>query len=420
MVTSKILLAQPTLSGIIRETASYNNMSIGQTRSILLIGHSDTNFQNTPYQVGSMNDAINWLKADDSSPLLRGLLEAYNNGCRDIWLFSAAPMSEYVSDISDRNTEKVSLGNKTFYEKYYERLTVAYDLLSQYDLFDIVVPIETTFCQSDGIDFTTPLSQFCNDIFTKTSKFVMSVMGTRAIAYTQGLIDEMSSKVSILTELDAPIQDEWDLDLYVEDPRIDFFGEKGKNIMVVVGEGIVISRQMSRTYSANYAVQAASLLATTPLDRSIFGITFPNVAGFAGFELNQAQITQLTESKLNPVLKTQRGKRGQSFQTFLVSDNSLAETGSDFWSINQVRLVAFCVNTIKSYGEAYIGTIAKDSFKQVVYDFFNMLRANGQIKDYTLSVKFTNNIGRAEISVGLTPIFGIRNVYFTVETGPGT
>lgn len=57
---------------------------------------------NDPYQVNDMQEAINLLRADSTSPLLRGLLEVYNAGARDIWLVAAAPMEEYVSNIDER------------------------------------------------------------------------------------------------------------------------------------------------------------------------------------------------------------------------------------------------------------------------------------------------------------------------------
>ena len=477
---TNILLAPPKLSGSIRETVFYDPMTIGQTRPILLIGHSDTDFQQTPYHVASMQQAVNWLKADSSSPLLRALLEAYNAGCRNIWLFSAAPMSEYVSDISSRNITKAEFGNKTFYEKYYDRLEAAYQLLSEYDTFEIVVPVEASFSQTRLVDFTTQLSNFCANTFEKTSNQPMGVIGTRARAYDSGFVREIfgtpltvtiqSEYYPLLDDYGDPILDDYGdpvlaaveqphkellLDnygnpIYVGNPefygplttstgdpildsngnpiyvgdtlynKMSDIGQIGRNIMVVIGEGIVISRQMSRTYSASYAVQVGALLSVVPLSRSIFGIRFSNMAGLAGNGFSAEDIDKLTQAKLNPVVRTQTGKRGRSFETMLVTDNSLALDSSDYWSINQTRLVSACANDLKKYGEAYIGTTAKDSFKQVIYDYFRRLQRTNQIKDFSLAVQFVPRSGKATIDVGLMPVFGVRNVYFTVESGPGS
>jgi hypothetical protein len=277
---STVLLSNPSISGEIRETAFYQPLSLGQTRPILLLGHSDAADQQTPFRVTSLKTAVNWLQADSSSPLLRSMLEAYNAGSRDIWLYSVAPMSEYRADLSIRNTVEVVLGNKTFYEKYHERLQAAYAILKDYDIFQIIVPIEASFCDTSDIDFATPLAQLCEDIFTTSSRCVMGVLGTRAIQYNQTLFNNISND-SILSTI----------------------GEKGRYIMVVMGEGIILNNQMSVTYSAPIAVQVAALLSVVRLSRSIFGIRFNGVASMAGFDLTDAQIKQLAEAKINPGLK---------------------------------------------------------------------------------------------------------------------
>lgn len=390
-------ISNPKISGQIRDTAFYEPLTMGRTRPLLLIGHSDAPDQETPYRVGSMKEAVNWLQADSTAPLMRGLLEAYNAGCRDIWLYSAAPMSEYRSDIASRNSVEASLGNKTFYEKYHERLQKAYSLLRNYDTFQVIVPLEASYCKTSDIDFTTPLAQLCEDIFTKSSRSAMGVIGTRASQYNQALFTEM-----------------------VTDSTLSTIGSKGRYIMVVSGEGVIINQQMSSTYNGSLSTQVAALLATVPLDRSIFGINLSGVASISGFDMNEAQIKQMTEARINPVLRTQRGKRGQPFECWLTTDNSLAPFGSDYWSINQVRVVSDIANTLKSYGEAFVGTIATESFKQVVYDYLEGLARTQQITDYNADVQVVPRTGTATITLSIVPVFGIRNIYFTVETGPGS
>lgn len=394
---TQLLLSAPKISGEIRKNSQYNRMTIGETAPILLIGHSDALEQERPYRVSSMRDAINWLQADSSAPLLRGLLEAYNSGCRDIWLYSAAPMSEYYADVSVRNDVQVDLGNKTFYERYHERLATAYDILKEYDIFQVVVPLEASICDTSDIDFATPLAQLCEDIRASSGHSTLGVIGTRSAQYNQALIDNT-----------------------LDDSVFDTIGGKGKYIMAVWGEGIIANAQMSRTYSGSMSTFAGALLCTVPLSRSIYGLVLSNVISLSGNDLSTAQKDQLTKGKINPVVQTQRGKRGQTFRTMFISDNTMAPDNSDFWSMNQMRTLSVCINTIKSYGEAYIGTNAYQNFKQIVRDFFRGLVVGDYIKDYTLDIRADNSIGRVYVDVGITPIFGIRNIYFTVETGPGS
>lgn len=396
-MATNILLSQPKITGTINQTAFYQPMTIGLTSPVMLLGHSNAPEHMSPYKVGSMKDAINWLNAESTSPLLRSLLEAYNIGCRDIWLCSVGPMTEYIADIADRNTIKVELGNKTFYEKYYERLDEAFAILREYDYFTYITAAETSYCQTGDVDFATQLATFCEDIFANTSRCVVGVLGTRADGYGQTVYDEMANNITSIT-----------------------IGDKGKYIIVVSGEGVVISPQMSSTYASSYATQVLALLATVPLTRSIFGVKFANISSLVGADLNDTQKEALMQAKVNPVLRSQRGKRGQTFETLLLTDNSMAPDNSDFWSINQVRLMAETVNQIKEYAEAFIGTNASEDFKTLINNMFDQMVNNEIIKSYTLSFETIPTTGTIKIYVGLAPIFGIRNIYFTVMTGPGS
>lgn len=394
---TQLLISSPKLSGTIRYSSQYQPMTIGQSAPILLIGHSDADRQQDTYRVSSMTDAINLLKADSRSPLLRALLEAYNGGCRDIWLYSIGPMSEYEPDVSKRNDVRVEWDNKTFYEIYHEKLELAYNVLQEYDIFQVVVPVEASFVETSDIDFITPLATLCENIRANTGQSTLGVIGTRAQAYNQDLID-----------------------LAVADTVFDTIGDKGKYVMTVWGEGLVAHSQMSNTYSGSIATMVGALICNTPISRSIFGINFRNVINIVGTDLSTAQKDQLTQSKINPVIRTQRSKRGQSYQTRLISDNTIAPDGSTFWSMNQMRTLSICVNTIKSYSQSYIGTTALESLKLIIRDFLTSLVVNNYIKDYSLLIRTNPREGMFYIDIGLIPIFGIRNIYFTVESGAGS
>jgi hypothetical protein len=393
---TSILLSPPKIEGTIKYRPFYQSMELGSTAPILLIGHADALEMETPYRVYDMQAAINWLSAGQAQPLLRALMEAYNTGARDIFLYAAAPMSEYVSDLSDRNTVKVEFGNKTFYELYYERLAAAYEILSNYEDFEVVVPVEASFCDNADIDFVKPLADFCNSVFTRTSTSTVGILGSRSVAYNQDLYDNV-----------------------VVDSNLQSVGDNGKLVMMVMGEGILVQPQFSQSYAASYATQVAAMYASKSLQRSIFGLRFRIVSGMAGFNLSEAQIKQLVTAKVNPVVRSQKGKRGQSFQTKLISDNTLAADGSDYWSINQMRLVNYCVNEIKSISKGFIGTNASESFKQTIYDFMRLLLSNEIINDYGLAIETNPREGKATVVVSIQPVFSIRSIYFTVETGPG-
>ena len=97
------LIGRPTLRGSMRESPLYQTMGLGLTEPVFLVGHSDALELNDPYRVTTIQEAINKFEAATDSPLLRGLLEAYYGGARDIYLVAAAPMGDYESTVADRN-----------------------------------------------------------------------------------------------------------------------------------------------------------------------------------------------------------------------------------------------------------------------------------------------------------------------------
>jgi hypothetical protein len=230
---------------------------------------------------------------------MRSLLECYNAGCKDIWIYPVAPMSEYVDTISDRITIgfKTGLGSKNFYQKYYDRLTAAYTILNDWDNFQIIVPVEAVFYDAGGVDFATQLVNFCSTNYTVTGTVSLGVLGTRI---KDAVLDTAIQKMST-------------------DTRIPTFGDAGKNVMVVVGEALMHLPQMTTSYSSTLATQVAANLAVGSMARSIAGMKLFGAVSLVGPDLSSAQIDKLTLAKLNPAVRTKRGKRGGSYETMLLT-----------------------------------------------------------------------------------------------------
>lgn len=127
--------------------SKYQPVDQFNTNNILLIGHTDALVSYEITKIGSMQDAVNILRADVNSPLLRGVFDAYSCGARDIFIMSAGPMSEYVENVAERNTkihkDDVNV-TYSFYENYFNSLAKCYSLLEQYDFLDFIVPLEAS------------------------------------------------------------------------------------------------------------------------------------------------------------------------------------------------------------------------------------------------------------------------------------
>jgi hypothetical protein len=181
------IVISPNKSTVVNYKPSYEQLNADNTSTILLIGHANGIEFNNPINVRSMQSAIDLLGADLSSPLLRGVFDAYAAGARDIMICATAPMSEYVDKYSDRNTSSTLFGRNdatpseyTFYERYYERLEETYSVIKDLDFIDIIVPLETSIIKTGGVDFITQLADYCADFHNTTGYVQIGVIGSRS------------------------------------------------------------------------------------------------------------------------------------------------------------------------------------------------------------------------------------------------
>jgi hypothetical protein len=390
------------MSGSIKETMMYTALGLGLTDALLLIGHADADVMYEPYRVTDMQKAVNFLKADQNSPLLRTMLEAYNAGSRDIWIYPVAPMSEYEPFTSLRLNVRSDWGNKNFYEKYYERLEIAYPQLLHRDDFKVVTAIEaphyyTGYSSEDGVDFTSQLVNFCDLLYTNTGNVCLGVIGTRIDQISTSIIDDIAT-----------------------DQRLGQFVDNSKFVMVVLGESLNFIPQLTFSYPQSVSTQVAIMLSLLPMNKSVVGLKLPNAMSLSGRNLSDEEVALLASSKINPAVRSQRGKRGMLYQVNLLTDNTLATDGSNYWSMSSMKTVAQCINQVRHFGFQFIGQVRGfESLKQAVGNYLNLLAKKSMINGYSFNMKNNNMYTKAYIDIALQPIYSIKNIYFTVEIGPG-
>lgn len=115
------------------------------------------------------------------------------------------------------------------------------------------------------------------------------------------------------------------------------------------------------------------------------------------------------------------GKRGQPFQTYLLSDNTLAQTGSDYWSLVQLRLVSFTIRQFQILGRRYIGS-SFNIFQDKAIEFFKRLIASGMINGGGSTIKVTRdnfNYYQANVDIVLQPYTSLRQILVSVKVGSG-
>lgn len=396
------LLSRPTVSGAMFESPDYTNMGVGFTDRVFLIGHADGLALGDPYQVGSMKEAVKALGANPDTPLLRGLLETYYSGARDIWIIAAAPLSEYVEDLEERLEPNPEWDGQNFYERYYDRLQFTYDLLASFEAPQYVVPMHAPVFRCGGVDFVTQLADHCALSFENTQTVRIGVIGSNVEAWTEEIVTEL-----------------------VEDPRWSTMGGSGKFVMTVLGTGLYNIQEMVTTHQGPLNTSVAAMAAQQPLNVGMTHQRLSTVITTNFADLTPSQLERICNAKLNPVVRSIRGKRGRAFEVRLLTDNMLAANGSDFWSLAQVKLVMIVIEEIQRMGKRYLGTVGYPMFKDEVNQYMLDLATQNVIRNYSLDFtrvqpeetqRFSETV---EIDVALQPYFGVRTITFQASVGPG-
>lgn len=394
-------LSAPSLSGTMRESPLYQAMGNGLTDRVFLLGHSDGLELNDPYRVMSVQEAVNVLQANVASPLLRGLIETYYSGCRDIHIVAVAPMSEYVGDVIHRNdvhndATPGALEGTTFYQRYHDRLQTTLNMLLEWDLPQVIVPLEASFLNAGSVDFLTQLTVHCANAFASTGVLRIGFLGCR------GTLDDAA------------------VEALVADERLTTQGSAGKFVAIIAGEGLINVSELPTIYATSPVASIAGELSSMRLDRGLCYHRLQNVIGTTHPDLRKGQIERLAQAKVNPLIRLPVGRRGASFQTALATDNTLGQDGSDYWSLLQVRLISKALDRLRAIGRSSIGTASLADVKGAVNDYFLRLVSENTIRGFSAYVRKDDfDRGKVLIDVSVKPFFGLREIRFGATIGPG-
>ena len=412
---------QPTVplgnrSSVITYRPSYDDINQSNTSSILLIGHADNLKLNNPIRIKSIQNAVDLLGADSTSPLLRGVFDAHRAGARDIFICAAAPMSEYVLNFSDRNTSYLYLDSnnatpspKTFYEKYYERLQTTYSIIKELDYIDVVVPLETSFIRTGSVDFLTQLVDYCKDFHNYTGYVQIGIIGTRSQGISSSDIDIMESNLNIVNKYTT----------YSAGTNT-ISSDKGRYVIPVYGEATFSHPVQQLTYTSPVAAAYAGLLVSTPLSMSLIRKRLPGALSLFGSDLNSNDLNRLDQIGVNTIYRGNKARRGVSFEVYVTNDYTLANKNSVFHKAPQLRLTALLASEVKGYGYDSIGKFGYDKVVSNVRNMLELLKGNRVISDYDFKAKPSEtDRGVIYLYINVISSLGLKAINLSLAAGPG-
>lgn len=394
---------------------SFQPLEQYKTNSILLIGHSDALEINAPMRIGSIQEAIDLLKADFNSPLLRGIFDAYACGARDIYICSSAPMKEYVAITGDRlnsmpthSYEDATPILMNFYQKYYNRLISTYASLERYDNIDIIVPLEASIIGTGDVDFVTQLATHCQNFHDETGAIMLGVIGSRSDGISSSNIDVFESDINFTDKYT----------MYNPDNSI--AGDMGKFVIPIYGEIIINHNFLNISYTSSAAASVAGLLSETAVNQSLIRKKIPSAFGLSGVNLSQAEVDRLDALGINTLIRNNRSRRGNSYEIYLTNDHTMANTSSVYAKTPQMRLISMVINEIRALGDNSVSRFSAQKLIEDVKKMLQFLKTNNIIRDYALEAYADSLVkGKIYFDINLTSSLGLRKISFSISSGQG-
>jgi hypothetical protein len=403
-------------SSVVTYRPSYQDINQSNTSSILLIGHADNIKLNNPIKIKSIQSAVDLLGADATSPLLRGVFDAYNAGARDIFICASAPMSEYVSNFSDRNVAYDYLGStyatptsKTFYERYYDRLDTTYSIIKELDFIDVVVPLETSFIRTGSVDFLTQLVNYCRDFHNYTGYVQIGIIGTRSEGISSSDVDLMESNSNIKNKYTT-----------YSTGTNNVSSDKGRYVIPIYGEATFSHTIQQMTYVSSVAAAYAGLFVSSPMSMSLIRKRLPGALSLFGDNLSSTYINKLDTLGINTIFRGNKARRGNPFEVYVTNDYTLANKNSVFSKAPQMRLVSLVASEVKGYGYDSIGKFGYDKVVSSVSALLELLKSSKTIVDYDFKAKPSETTrGVIYLYINMISSLGLKTVNLSLAAGPG-
>jgi len=402
-------------SSVITYKPSYEDINFSNMESLLLIGHADGLELNSPIKIRSVQHAVELLNADIKSPVLRGVFDAYDSGAKNIFICAAAPMTEYVDDIDKRLISSTYIDyasatpiSKTFYERYYERLSVTYSVLSVLDFIDVIVPLEVSIIKTGGVDFVSQLANYCDLFHNETGYVQIGVIGSRTNGITSADIDEIENNDSLSNKFT------------VYNISGNIVSDAGRYVVPVYGEALFSHAQLDTTYINSVSAAVAGLIVSNPLNIGLVRKRIPGAMSVYGTNLNSSEMNRLDALGINTIYRGNKARRAQPFQVYLTNDYTMSNINSIFSKLPQMRLASYLSSSVKGFGYDSIGKFGYDKVIDNTRQILKQLQKEGTIVDFEFNAKpSSSEAGVILLYINIISSLGLKKINLSLAAGPG-
>jgi hypothetical protein len=350
-----------------------------------------------------------------NSPLLRGVFDAYDAGARNIFICAAAPMSEYVEDIDRRlisstyvDYQLATPSSKTFYERYYDRLSTTYSILKVLDFIDVIVPLQVSIIKTSGVDFVSQLAQYCDDFHNETGYVQIGVIGSRTNGTSSSDINDIENDENLSNKYTT------------YSISGDVISDQGRYVVPVYGEALFSHAQLDFTYINSVSAAVAGLIVSNPLNFGLVRKRIPGAMSLYGSNLNSLEINRLDAIGINTIYRGNKARRAQPFQVYLTNDYTMASMDSTFSKLPQMRLASYLSSAVKGFGYDAIGKFGYDKVINNTSEMLKRLKKDGTIVDFEFNAKPSSaESGIILLYINIVSSLGLKKINLSLAAGPG-
>ena len=402
-------------SSVVTYKPSYEDINFSNMQTLLLVGHADGLELNSPMKIRSVQHAVELLNGDMNSPLLRGVFDAYDAGARNIFICAAAPMSEYVEDIERRliSSSYVDYQSempeyKTFYERYYDRLSTTYSILKVLDFIDVIVPLQVSIIKTDGVDFVSQLAEYCDEFHNETGYVQIGVIGSRTNGTSSSDIDDIENDENLSNKYTT------------YSISGDVVSDQGRYVVPVYGEALFSHAQLDFTYINSVSAAVAGLIVSNPLNFGLVRKRIPGAMSLYGSNLNSVEMNRLDAIGINTIYRGNKARRAQPFEVYLTNDYTMASMDSTFSKLPQMRLASYLSSAVKGFGYDAIGKFGYDKVVSNTSEMLKGLKKDGTIVDFEFNAKpSSSESGVILLYINIISSLGLKKINLSLAAGPG-
>ena len=178
--------------------------------------------------------------------------------------------------------------------------------------------------------------------------------------------------------------------------------------------------QIKISYVSNAAAAFAGMASSTAVNKGLIRARVPGAMSLFGNDLTQSEFQRLENIGINTLYRGAKTRRAVPFEVYLTNEYTMANSGSTFSKLAQMRLVSLVVSEIRGIALSHFDIMAFDQIVSETRSFLESLKRNSVVNDYSFNVHVSETQrGVFIFEIELLSALGLKKIDFSLAAGPG-